>query len=378
MNTTNLIQLARAKKLNSVLTYLRSAFKDFAYPVYLFGSYATGKFHGYSDVDILVISPDVLSVDVHRLACDRMTELNMNYDILIAPSLNSLNRSIVGSLQTIHLPLQANFPAEKPSRQLGMTLIEIMVALLIGAFLMAGVLQIFVSSKQTNRMQENLSRVQENGRFALNFISKDVRRAGYWGCLRSSSPDIDIVGTDNNTASGDNIDDGTDTLTLRGAFVQPPTGTCGSVINIAAAYYTDPSSTITYQINGSDLQQNTNNQNNKLIEGIQDIQILYGIDTNDDDDGIATTPAPDGPANYYVTAANIPDLDDGTPTGAPDGNPDWYRVISIRISLLAVTLDDNLAAQPLTYTYNGVTTTATDLRIRRVFNTTIALRNRLP
>ena len=106
MNTTNLIQLARAKKLNSVLTYLRSAFKDFAYPVYLFGSYATGTFHGYSDVDILVISPDVLSVDVYRLACDKMTELDMNYDILIAPSLNSLDSSIVDSLQTINLPFQ--------------------------------------------------------------------------------------------------------------------------------------------------------------------------------------------------------------------------------------------------------------------------------
>ena len=378
MNTTNLIQLARAKKLDSVLAYLRQAFKDFAYPVYLFGSYATGQFHGYSDVDILVISPDALSVDVHRLACDRMTELNMNYDILIASSFNSLDRSIVGSLQTIRLPLHANFPAEKPSRQLGMTLIEIMVALLIGAFLMGGVLQIFVSSKQTNRMQENLSRLQENGRFAMYFLSRDIRRAGYWGCLIPSSPDVDITGTNDNAVAGDNIDDGTDTLTLRGAFALAPTGTCGNAVDTTAVYYTDPSSTVTYQISGSVLQQNTNNQNNGLIEGIEDMQILYGVDTNDDDDGIVTTPAPDGSANYYVTAANIPDIDDGTPTGLPDGNPDWYRVISIRISLLVHTLEDNLTTQPLTYTYNGVTTTATDFRIRRVFNTTVALRNRLP
>ncbi len=65
--------------------------------------------------------------------------------------------------------------------QTGMTLIEILIALLIGAFLLGGVLQIFVSSKQTNRMQENLSRLQENGRFAMNFLTKDIRMAGYWG-----------------------------------------------------------------------------------------------------------------------------------------------------------------------------------------------------
>jgi type IV pilus assembly protein PilW len=68
------------------------------------------------------------------------------------------------------------------SCQTGMTLIEIMIALLIGAFLLGGVLQIFIISKQTNRMQEGLSRLQENGRFALDFLAKDIRMAGFIGC----------------------------------------------------------------------------------------------------------------------------------------------------------------------------------------------------
>jgi type IV pilus assembly protein PilW len=49
------------------------------------------------------------------------------------------------------------------TNQTGMTLIEIMVALLIGAFLLGGVLQIFTGSQQTYLMQQNLSRLQENG-----------------------------------------------------------------------------------------------------------------------------------------------------------------------------------------------------------------------
>jgi type IV pilus assembly protein PilW len=75
--------------------------------------------------------------------------------------------------------------------QTGMTLIEIMIALLIGAFLLGGVLQIFISSKQTYRMQENLSRLQENGRFAMEFLSRDIRMAGYWDCMAPSTANND-------------------------------------------------------------------------------------------------------------------------------------------------------------------------------------------
>jgi len=238
------------------------------------------------------------------------------------------------------------------SKQIGLSLIEIMIALLIGAFLLGGILQIFIGSKQTYRMQQALSRLQENGRFAMSFLAKDIRMAGYWGCLSPSSPNNDIAGTDNNTAAG--IDNGTDTITLKGAFVLTPTGTCGTPVVTSAAYYTDPSSMIYYKINASVLQQDTNNLHNGLVEGIENMQILYGVDTSSD-----------GTPNYYVPANNVT-------------NPNWPNVVSIRISLLAVTLDDNLTTQPQPYTYNGATTTPTDRKIRRVFTSTIALRNRLP
>ena len=112
MSATNLIQLARAKKMERVLSFLKLAFKDFAYPVYLFGSYATGQFHGHSDVDILIISPDALSTKVYRQACNKMTELGMNYDIFISPSINHLDSSIFASLQTINVPFQQSITPE--------------------------------------------------------------------------------------------------------------------------------------------------------------------------------------------------------------------------------------------------------------------------
>jgi type IV pilus assembly protein PilW len=68
------------------------------------------------------------------------------------------------------------------NRQHGLTLIEIMVALTLGLILLAGVLQIMASNKQTFRVQEGLSEVQENGRTAIRLLSEDIRLADFWGC----------------------------------------------------------------------------------------------------------------------------------------------------------------------------------------------------
>jgi predicted nucleotidyltransferase len=106
MKATNLIQLARAKKIASVLSFLKLAFNDFAYPVYLFGSFATGDFHGYSNVDILIISPDALATKVYHQACNKLADLGINYDILISPSINQLDDSIVSSLKIMNDPSQ--------------------------------------------------------------------------------------------------------------------------------------------------------------------------------------------------------------------------------------------------------------------------------
>lgn len=66
-------------------------------------------------------------------------------------------------------------------RQHGMTLIELMVALAIGAFLMIGAITVFMQSRTTFRVTESLSRLQENARFALEAIEPDIRMAHYWG-----------------------------------------------------------------------------------------------------------------------------------------------------------------------------------------------------
>ncbi|MGP0172025.1 PilW family protein [Pseudomonas sp. NCHU5208] len=65
--------------------------------------------------------------------------------------------------------------------QHGLSLIELMIAMALSLLLMLGVLQIFLSSKQTYSVNSALSRVQESGRFAIDFITYDLRNAGYKG-----------------------------------------------------------------------------------------------------------------------------------------------------------------------------------------------------
>jgi type IV pilus assembly protein PilW len=335
--------------------------------------------------------------------------------------------------------------------QTGMTLIEIMIALLIGAFLVGGVLQIFINSKQTYRMQEGLSRLQENGRFALDFLANDIRMAGFIGCnnqatltntlntptaflysfskaiegfestsasawtptinaaITSSLGGSDVITirrADNQSFTVTTHAANTDALTLDATATTANLKTAGFLTSEGAnkcttAVVSDCSATAVFQVSaiaGSILSHNTgsgctpdnstndlgktyvdgqvypistisyyvstgaggqpslyrrvgSNSAEELVEGIEQMQILYGEDTD---------PSPDGAPNYYVPANDVVDM---------------TKVVSIRISLLAATLDDNLAAQPLTYAYNGATTTPTDRKLRRVFNTTIAVRN---
>jgi type IV pilus assembly protein PilW len=79
------------------------------------------------------------------------------------------------------MPTRKHFVQPRRRAQSGVTLIELMVALAIGAFLMIGAITVFMQSRTTFRVTESLSRLQENGRFALDALEPDIRMARYWG-----------------------------------------------------------------------------------------------------------------------------------------------------------------------------------------------------
>lgn len=72
-------------------------------------------------------------------------------------------------------------------RMAGLSLIELMIALLIGSILMLGLVQIFGASRTAYQTSEGLSRVQENARFAIDFLQRDIRMAGHFGCVNDQA-----------------------------------------------------------------------------------------------------------------------------------------------------------------------------------------------
>ncbi|SDK80304.1 PilW family protein [Microbulbifer yueqingensis] len=80
--------------------------------------------------------------------------------------------------------------------QRGISLVELMVSITVGLILMTGVVQLFLSSRATFTTQQAISRVQETGRLAMEFMSRDIRMAGYMGCM---SRNLNFTNTLNNS-----------------------------------------------------------------------------------------------------------------------------------------------------------------------------------
>lgn len=325
-----------------------------------------------------------------------------------------------------------------PPRQEGLGLVEIMVGLAISAILVAGILQIFLGSRHSYRVAEAGARMQESGRYAVQMLSDDLRMAGYTGCIGPDSLDSRLTPPDDyrwhvaaplvgHAAAGSSwipalpsliaadALPGSDVVVVRGmardalpanrsgksadltvesdtpveiqagdvlvasdcergaVFLAEGTTDSGgrrrilhaglnghsydgstevgrlqtTVYYVAANETGDPALFRRTLINDSGNPRMSDPQ--ELVDNAERLEILYGVDTDSD-----------GVANRYVTAQHVADM----------GN-----VVSIRFSLV-LRSEDHLLGEPQTYHYHGQTHTADDRRLRRVFGSTIKLRNR--
>lgn len=66
--------------------------------------------------------------------------------------------------------------------QRGFTLIELMIALVLGLIVIGGVISVLLSNQQTYRSNQALSQVQDGSRTAFEFLARDIRQAGLTGC----------------------------------------------------------------------------------------------------------------------------------------------------------------------------------------------------
>lgn len=107
-------------------------------------------------------------------------------------------------------------PSQAPRvrRQSGITLVEMMVAMVVGLILLVGIVQLFISNKQAYRIQEGANVLNENARYVMNQMQFDLRMADHWGGVEATEVDLD---GDIDAITNDCADEAA-TLTVAGIF----------------------------------------------------------------------------------------------------------------------------------------------------------------
>ncbi|MFT6876314.1 MAG: type IV pilus assembly protein PilW [Granulosicoccus sp.] len=82
----------------------------------------------------------------------------------------------------------------------GFSLIELMIAMVLGLMLSAGIFTVFSGNKRSSDLNTTMADMQENARYALNQLSSDIRMAGYQGCkdINRGSANILAIGAPTN------------------------------------------------------------------------------------------------------------------------------------------------------------------------------------
>jgi type IV pilus assembly protein PilW len=356
-----------------------------------------------------------------------------------------------------------NYPANQRNQH-GFTMVELMVAATLGLLILSGAISMLVSNKRIYTEQDEMGRLQENARFAIDLLVRDIRMAGYAGCADDISGVVNHVngyddvtdihyfiaveGSENagNWFPGNSTDEvgnmiaNSDGITVRyldptGIFVVDPYMTAatatihtttdsglglGDIISVAdcssadvvviTSSPTEPAcnsavdplcdSTFTHNIGAvagaepgnwlRDLSKTYNSDARilrfhaaryfigsdangnpvlrrmigvdtadgtplveDLVEGVENMQILYGEDTVNND----------MVADIYRNATTV---------------ADWGRVVSVRLSLLLRTVDEYGAEvyQNTPDLLGTIINPPNDRRRRRVFTTTVQIRNR--
>lgn len=78
-------------------------------------------------------------------------------------------------------------------RTSGFSLVELLVALTIGLFLVGGILYIYLSTRSSYSTNDAAARVQEDARFAMERLTREIRMAGYTGCANSLDIPVNVI-----------------------------------------------------------------------------------------------------------------------------------------------------------------------------------------
>ena len=350
------------------------------------------------------------------------------------------------------------------TKQSGIGLIELMVSITLGLFLISGAIGVFISSKSSYNLNNELTWIQDNARFAMTTLNKDMRMSGFFGCAKEQGltsalntpsgtgwytdftnlvtgydgddngyPGVEFPGAYNsNPATGfpssdlvtlrragdeevrvvDNTPTNVSSIDISGthtyqagdilvitdcnaATIFQASGTTSSTIShdtgagspgnctgllgtnlcsssssnekkflgvdgamlskvISHAYYVSAANNGTPSLYRRELVNNGGNadvSDEELAQGVENLQVLYGLDS----DG-------NGYANQYLDADDV-------------SAANWANIVTIRLHVLFRSFAE-VASQPQSFRFVDATYTPNDNFIRQEFVSTVELRNK--
>ena len=245
----------------------------------------------------------------------------------------------------------------------GYTLIELMISVSMGIAMISVAMQYLVGSSASFNSTETAGRIQENGRFALSMISDELRMAGYGDPNAGARPGFfytDPCG-DFNPCTANGADSNSDRIAI---WSDPPpddgseTDCTASALaanaQVANVYYleTSDSGVTSLMCRGFNVTTGAWNAGGQpLLDGIENMQILYGVRNAD------------GDISQYVSSEAV---------------ADWSTIVSVRMALLVTTGLENGASGTETRTYELLDAPQlqyNDAFLRRVFSTTVVINN---
>jgi type IV pilus assembly protein PilW len=270
------------------------------------------------------------------------------------------------------------------TKQAGFSLIELMIAMGLGLFMLAGIIQVTVGSRQAFDVIHAQSITQESGRFAMSFISRSLRAAGYlnpgditdidgdeyaervvnligqedyWSGQNGFVEGAVINGADSTASTLTDADTALDSFTFRmeGDANNPILDCAGVQIDSTPetftriSFYVDTNDQLRCDVAGA--------SSIVLVSGVEDMQVLYGVGDEDERNRVTR----------YLTATQMT-------------NADWPFVVTVQIGLMTVSDNTPLSATGRAFTLldKNISVSATaDGRARQVFTQTISVRSQL-
>jgi len=248
----------------------------------------------------------------------------------------------------------------------GFSLVELMVSLTLGTLVTLAAVSLFSTNQRTFSLQRDLSEVQEQGRFAMDYIARDLREFGLLDDDAVNPADVGLVTSPVAgiaipvSAEGGAADTASDRLTYAfNGFVdcEGDSVAAGVPAYIVNSYWLDGDGEL--RCIGS-VDPATGGVT--LLANVDSFQVLYGIDFNPsgEPDGVAA-------AGRYVPVNGI---------GAGD------QIVSVKVAFVASVPAQNPNDEEINFqVLDKLLTTGTEpllydeSRIVRLFSTTVKVRN---